>query len=682
MADDYIWLENFDDPPVRQWTAAQNRNARAYLDGLPARAVLEQRLTSLYARTSANYSGLQSHGGILFALKFQPPLQQPMLITLASPNDLKSERIILDPNQLNTNGTTAIDFFVPSLDGRLVAVSLSENGSEDGSLHFYETATGRKLSDVVPRVQYPTGAGSVAWNTDGSGVYYTRYPHPGERPAEDVNFYQQVYFHKLGAPVAGDKYEIGKEFPRIAEISLETSEDGRYVLASVANGDGGEFAHFLRDPSGPWRQITRFDDQVKLARFGRETRTGGENALYLVSRKGAPRGTILRLALNQAGLANATLIVPESGVVIDNLEPAAGGIYIEDMDGGPSGLRFYDLASKKQTRLPVRGIISVQQMLSPRGNELLFRTIGFIEPYVWNEYVPGAAGKSVRPTQLRGTSPADFGDIEVIRKFAASKDGTKIPLNIICKKGTRRNGQNPALLTGYGGYGVSRSPNFDFTRRLWLDQGGVFVVANIRGGGEYGEDWHRAGNLTRKQNVFDDFAACAEYLVREKYASPNKLAIEGGSNGGLLMGALFTQRPALMRAVVSHVGIYDMLRVELDPNGAFNVTEFGTVKDPAQFQALYAYSPYHHVTNGVHYPAVLMLTGEHDGRVNPAQSRKMTARLQAATSSNHPILLRTSASSGHGIGTALNERIAQLADVYAFLFDQLGIQMKNPSELH
>ncbi len=271
------------------------------------------------------------------------------------------------------------------------------------------------------------------------------------------------------------------------------------------------------------------------------------------------------------------------------------------------------------------------------------------------------------------TSPASFDDIEVVREFATSKDGTKVPLNILRKKGLKLDGNNPTLLYGYGGYGVNLTPSFDSTRRVWFDAGGVFVVANLRGGGEYGEEWHKAGNLTRKQHVFDDFIAAAEHLIERHYTSPSKLAVEGGSNGGLLMGAFLTQRPDLARAVVSHVGIYDMLRVELDPNGQFNVTEFGTVKDPEQLKALYGYSPYHHVRDGEKYPAVLLTTGENDGRVNPAQSRKMATRLQAATGSDRPILFRSTASAGHGIGTALNERIAEETDVLAFLFDQLGI---------
>ena len=272
------------------------------------------------------------------------------------------------------------------------------------------------------------------------------------------------------------------------------------------------------------------------------------------------------------------------------------------------------------------------------------------------------------------TSPISFADVSVTRAFATSKDGTKVPLNIIARKDVKLDGSNPTLLYGYGGYGVNQSPHFlGAMNRLWLDAGGVYVEANIRGGGEYGETWHNNGALTHKQNVFDDFAAAGAWLIANHYTSHDKLALRGGSNGGLLMGVEITQHPELARAVVSAVGIYDMVRVELDPNGAFNITEFGTVKDPAQFKALYAYSPLHHVTKGTTYPSVLMLTGANDGRVNPLHSRKFAAALQAASGSDRPILLRTSKTSGHGIGSSLDDRIAEQTDQLMFLFDQLGM---------
>src|SRR5438105_8069773 len=627
VQDDYQWLEKDDDPEAKAWSDAQNQRTRTYLDKLPDRAAIEKQLTEWYAKTAPTYSGLVSRPGILFAMKFQPPKQQPMLVTLASPDDLKSEKMVLDPNALDAKGTTTVDWFVPSLDGKYIAISISQGGSEDGTLHIYETATGKALLDTIAHVQYPTAGGSAAWNADGTGVYYTRFPRKGERPDADLNFYQQVYFHRLGAPDTEDTYSIGKEFPRIAEITLQASRDGKYILATVANGDGGDFAHYLLGPDGTWKQITQFSDQIKVARPGRD------NALYLLSRADAPRGKILRLPLEVPELKNAAEIVAAGEAVIEQIVPSTDALYVGELLGGPSQIRSFDLNGKNETVIPIREISAVQEMLALEDGSLLFRDVSYTEPAAWFR-CRNEESEPVK-TALRSTSPVSFSDIEVTREFATSKDGSKIPLNILFRKGMKRDGQNPTVLYGYGGYGLTLSPNFEFTRRLWFDRGGVYVVANIRGGGDLREEWHKAGNLTKKQNVFDDFAAAAEYLIKENYTRPEKLAIMGASNGGLLMGAMITQHPDLMRAVVSQVGIYDMLRVELAPNGAFNVTEFGTVKDPEQFKALYAYSPYHHVVDDTKYPSILMMTGANDGRVAPYHSRKMVARLDEANKSQN-----------------------------------------------
>src|SRR5437870_407402 len=527
VEDPYQWLEKDDDSDVKAWSDAQNQRTRQYLDQLPDRAAIEKQLTEWYAKTSPSYSSLVSRPGLLFGMKFQPPKQQPLLVTLTSADDLKSEKVALDPNVLNAKGTTAIDWFVPSLDGKYVAVSLSKGGSEDGTLHFYETATGTALPDTIAHVQYPTAGGSAAWNADGSGVYYTRFPRKSEGPEADLNFYQQIYFHKLETAGTEDTYSIGKDFPRIAEIVLQASRDGRYILATVANGDGGDFAHYLLGPNGTWKQITQFSDQIKAARLGRD------NALYLLSRAGAPRGKILRL-LDTPELKDAVEIVPAGEAVIEQIVPTADALYVGDLLGGPSQIRRFGLDGKGETIIPIPMISAVQEMLALEDNSLLFRDVSYTQPAVWFHCAQGKTEPV--ETALRTTSPVSFADIEVTREFAISNDGTKIPLNIIFQKGMKRDGQNPTLLYGYGGYGISMSPNFDFTRRLWFDRGGVYVVANIRGGGELGEEWHKAGNLTKKQNVFDDFAAAAEYLIKENYTRPEKLAIQGGSNGGLWMG--------------------------------------------------------------------------------------------------------------------------------------------------
>lgn len=665
VSDNYQWLEHGGSPEVREWSRQQNECSRAYFDQKPWREGIAQQLAQLRGEESARFGGLAERNGMIFATRFKPPAQQRVLIRLNSLMPPALWRTVFDPNAYNPSGSTAMDWYVPSVNGQLVAVCLSENGSEDGALHLFETESGRKLADVIPRVQYPTGGGSAAWNADGTGLYYTRYPHAGERPEADLNFYQQVWFHKLGTPVAEDTYEIGTEFPRIAEIELESSADGRWILAVVANGDGGDFAHHLRNPSGEWKTITRFEDAIKSARFGKD------EALYLLSLKHAPHGKILRLSLREPVLAKATLVVPESKGVIREFAPSESGIYVNYLAGGPSELSWFPKGASTPHEISILPVSSVSGLQSWERDVLVFGNSSYVQPFAWCIYEPETAHP--QRTALALTSPVNFDDIEVLREQAISKDGTRVPVNILKKKGVPLDGNNPTILYGYGGYGISMTPSFDSTRRLWFDAGGVYAVANLRGGGEFGEEWHKAGNLTLKQNVFDDFIGAAQHLIRSGYTSPAKLAVQGGSNGGLLMGAILTQAPELLRAVVAQVGIFDMLRVELDPNGQFNITEFGSVMDLKQFQALYAYSPYHRVRDAHPYPAVLLTTGENDGRVNPAQSRKMTARLQAATGAPHPILYRSSASAGHGIGTALKDRIAEQADVYSFLFDQLSI---------
>ena len=651
---------------MRSWSEAQNSRARAILDALPSREQIRGRLKALSEKTSATYDHLIYRPGSLFALEELPPNQQPFLIALKSPDDPQSAQIVVDPNRIDPKGLTRIDFYEPTRDGRLVATSLSEGGSENGTMHVYEVATGKELPDVIPRVNAGTAGGSVAWNAEGSGFYYTRYPRPGKRPEADLLFYQQVYFHKLGTPTSEDSYSIGKDFPRIAEISLQSSRDGGYVLATVANGDGGDYAHYLLGPEGKWTALTQFSDGIKDVIFGRD------QALYLFSRHDAPRGKILRLPLDHPLLANARTIVPEGDNVIQYGVSTSRRLYVAEIAGGPYDLRIFDLEGRSLGTIPVEPISSVWNIVALDGDAVLYLNESFTDPPAWFRFDP-VSGNS-KKTALSTNSPVDFGDTDVLREFATSKDGTRIPLNILRRRGTRLDGGNPTVLTAYGGFGISLTPRFDDEVRLWLDHGGVWVIANLRGGGEYGEEWHKSGMLTRKQNVFDDLAACADYLIKSGYTNSTKLAIVGGSNGGLLMGAALTQHPQLFRAVVSFVGIYDMLRTEATtPNAVFNITEYGTVGDAEQFKALYAYSPYHHVVDRTAYPAVLFLTGANDPRVNPMQSRKMTARLQAASTSGLPILLRTSANSGHG-ASSVDEGIEQSADMFAFLFDQLGMQ--------
>jgi len=678
VTESYRWLEDDSDPLVQNWSEAENQRARDFLDAVPSRPAIKAQLAKLISAASPAYSDLRPAGVHVFALYNDPAHQQPQLVALNAAADPTSRQAVLDPNALDAKGLTAIDWFVPSPDGKRVAVSLSQSGSEAGTLHVYDVASGQEVGAPIPRVQYPTAGGSLAWSSDGQSFWYTRYPDETAPPAEQ-RFNMQVYLHRLGGDWRADPLMLGKAngLERVSEITLDNRFAHAQVLASVERGDGGQWAHYMLQAGKPPIQVAGYGDQVVSAAIG------PNGALYGVSRAGAPNGKIVELAqvIPGASLAAAPVIVPESQVAIQtagadehqfDLAFDQKHLFVRDIVGGPNQVRIFDLSGRFLFNLPLPQVAANSEITPLAGGDVLFDISTYLRPRYYDRWTP-ATGVT-QETALAVTSPIDFSDVEVVRSFATSRDGTKIPLNIIRRRGLVLNGRNPTLLYGYGGYGISMSPSFlGAMKRLWLDAGGVYVVANIRGGSEYGALWHDYGALLYKQNVFDDFAAAAQSLIDTGYTSHAKLALMGGSNGGLLMGAMITQHPSLAHAVVSQVGIYDMLRVELDPNGSFNTTEFGTVQDESQFKTLYSYSPYHHVRPGP-YPAVLMLTGAHDGRVNPMQSRKFTAALQAADTSDLPILLRTSADSGHGIGSALSERIEEQTDELAFLFAQMGLR--------
>jgi prolyl oligopeptidase len=680
IADPYRWLEDWSDPKVQAWSAAENDYTRGILDALPSEKPVRAELAKLVKATSPSYSGFVARGARVFATYDDYRFQQPMIVTLDAAADPKSRKVVLDPNTLDKSGHTSFDWYVPSPDGNKIAVSLFLNGSEDGTLHVYDVSTGKEIEPPIPDVQHPTAGGSLAWAADGKGFFYTRYPGD-DAPADERRFNMQVYFHKLGGGWKADPLVLGQKdgLEKVSEVFLDNRFNLSTVMAMVQRGDGNVWAFYVLRQGGASVRVGDYGDGVVYAAFG------PDGAIYGISRQDSPNGKVVKLDTpTQDGLKQAKVIVPESDVAILSggaeegeldLAFSRNRLFVRDIVGGPNQVRVFGLDGTPAGKLPLPDIAANDEIVPLNDGQVLFDVSTYLRPRYYALWNP-KTGKA-RETAIRIVSPVHFADATVTRGFATSKDGTKIPVNIIMKKGTKLDGNNPTLLYGYGGYGISMTPSFlGATWRLWLDAGGIYAVANIRGGSEYGERWHREGMLTQKQNVFDDFAAAAQYLIDERYTSHAKLALLGGSNGGLLMGAEITQHPELARAVVSAVGIYDMIRSELDPNGAFNTTEYGTVKDPEQFKALYAYSPYHHVVAGTRYPAVLMLTGATDGRVNPMQSRKFSAALQAAAASGLPILLRTSMKSGHGYGTSLDERISQLTDELSFLFDQLGMTFK------
>ncbi|MFA6044663.1 MAG: prolyl oligopeptidase family serine peptidase, partial [Phycisphaerales bacterium] len=568
IVDDYRWLEDWNDPAVKAWSDAQNTYARTVLDQMPSADAVRKDVTAILSAASVSYGSISPRGSQVFALKRQPPKQQPFVVVMPSVDHPDQERVVVDPVALDPSGGTSMDWFEPSPDGSLIAVSLSKGGSESGDVHIFDVATGKQVHEIIARVNGGTAGGSLAWAPDSKSFFYTRYPREGERPEADLDFYMQVYHHTLGDDPSKDHYELGKDFPKIAEIILETSPKG-LVLASMQKGDGGEFQHYLRTLDGQWQQLDKYEDRIVQATLRDQGDTG---QVYMVSRQGALRGKLLRLDCPAAkgpapAISAAVTLIPEGEDTLvsafaedtGNIAITDHAIFAEYQTGGPSEFRVFDLSGKAKgtpKQLPIGSVAGVAVLSEPK-DEVIFSNVSYVQPQAW--YTLAASDLKVAKTPLAQTSPVDFSDIEVKREFATSKDGTKVPVNILYKKGTKLGGQNPCLVTAYGGYGVNITPGFRPQNRVLLDQGFVWAEANIRGGGEYGEAWHLAGNLTKKQNVFDDMIAAVEYMQQQGYTSPVHTAIQGGSNGGLLMGAVLTQRPSLLKAVVSSVGIYDML---------------------------------------------------------------------------------------------------------------------------
>jgi prolyl oligopeptidase len=449
------------------------------------------------------------------------------------------------------------------------------------------------------------------------------------------------------------------------------------VLALVQNGDGGEFFHVVKlSTAGEWKRLTTYVDRIVQLDW---TPAGD---LIAISRLGAPRGKLLLLSQPDYRLAQARTIVRSGQDVLVHdhygsrtLIAAKDRIFVTVQTGGPSAIRVYDYRGKALPAPKQLPVASVSSLVPVGETDLLFHTGSYFQPTRGRIF--HAQKATAQDTALGSRAQEDFSDFEAVREFARSKDGTRVPVNILRRKGLKLDGSHPAVATGYGGYGISSQPVYNRPLKALLEAGVVYAIANLRGGGEYGEEWHEAGRLLRKQNVFDDFEAALRHLIGRGYTSPKRLGVVGGSNGGLLIGALVTQHPELVRAAVIDVGLLDMLRVELTPNGAFNTVEYGTVKEKAFFDVLYSYSPYHRVRDGVRYPSVLLTTGLNDGRVEAWHSLKMAARLQAASPSDLPILLNVMGDAGHGPGMRLSTRIDFLAERFSFLLAQLGVPRQN-----
>ncbi len=663
VPDDYQWLEDGSNSDVKVWIGDHNRRTRAYLDILPGRQALYTSVRKFVEYGTPAFSSFQYRGGILFSYRWRPPKQQPFLVTLTPADNPNAEKVLVDPTAIDPSGATSIDYYVASPDGQKVAVSLSKGGGEGGSIRFFDVGSGREIAETIAQGAGRYKGQSIAWNVGGTGLFYTRYPIDAK--PEERGFFQKVYFHKLYAPVKDDTVAI-EQTKKLAEIDLATSPDGKFVTARIGNGHGGQSEHHLFRQGANFTKVADISDEVE------KMLVGPDGDLYLISKKDAPRGKILKTSGWKPILNKATVLVPESSAVILDFVPTLTRLYVADSVGGPSQIRIFDPKGKPLGNVPILPVSSVHEIVPLSEGDLYLENESFTEASAWYRF-RAATGKIER-TAMAQPATADFSDSIVLRETCTSKDGTKIPLSILRRKDTKFDSANPTMLTAQGGFGVIVAPDYDPTRRAWLDIGGVVAVANVRGGGEEGEAWHAAGKLLQKQNAFDDLYACAEKLFELKLTRPDKLALLGSAKAPLIMGAALTQKPEMFRAIVARGGVYDMLRLEQSPNGAYDVSEYGSVVDEKQWKALYAYSPYHHVDDGKPYPATLFLTGENDPRGDPSHARKMTARLITATTSKAPILLRSSGDTGRGVGTPLEHAILEAVDVYTFLFQALNIK--------
>lgn len=655
VPDPYRWLEDGDAPAVRQWIAGQNRYTDYTLGAMPDGKAMNARVQQL-AITSTTRSSPLLAGGTLFYLQETPPQPQPQLIAQPWPNG--TPRVLVDLNA--GGGNTAITGYWPSPSGRYLAYGTAEGGSELTTLHVLDVASGKTVPDALPWAGGGTTPQGVAWDADEKGFTYVRFlPPPAGK--EVVQFNATLAHHALGDAAAKDSVVFGKGFSKVAEYRLLASP-GAKQLAVLANaGDGGPAEVWLRE-GAQWKKVLGDEADVRFASW-----VGPQ--LYVASFAGAPRGKLLAVDAN--GSAHEVLDQREGA--LQDVAPIADGFLAVRSWGPDWWVEQYDHAAKFVRRMPLppHGI-GIGGIAAEQGQaQALIDYGGWTLPSRWAAY---DAKAGTLKTVFEVKAAADYSQIQTYRIDGTSKDGTKIPVTVLAMKGVTPSGSRPAILYGYGGFDLPVAPGFVGPELAWLERGGVLAFANIRGGNENGELWHEQGQKVHKQNVFDDFHAAALALLDTHWTDRKHLGILGGSNGGLLMGASLVQHPGDYRAVVSMVGIYDVIRHETESaNGAYNVPEYGTVADPAQFKATLAYSPLQNVQPHTAYPAVLMTTGANDPRVSPWQSRKFTAALQNATTSGLPVLLLTRMDAGHGIGAPFSQRVGNTALMLTFFAQELGL---------
>ena len=668
VPDPYRWLEDGKSLPVVAWTEAQNAWTHARLDGLSSRVSIRAGLEKLLSIGSLNEltPRLTRAGRWRYFYKKRSGMQnQPVLIAREGLDG--PDREVLDVNQLARDGTVALDWFYPSPDGSLVAYGVSRNGDEDSELRV------RDLRGAVPKdrdeVISNTRHCSLAWKPDGSGFFYTRYPKKGDVPDGEEKYHRGVFEHRLGAGADADRKLFGDGRNLTDSPAVELSPNGRWLVMEVHQGWAKNELHLI-DTNDPTRKLTPIVEGVEANYYA----TALDDRLVVQTNEGTPRGRIMTIDPRHPQRSRWKEIVGQGRDAIDGFEVAGGTVVVHYLHDAASRLERFALGGKAlgEIALPVFG--SAELSASRKGNELWILLTSFVVP--GDLYHVDLTGPQAGKLQLwqRVQSPLAAENYVVEQQRARSKDGTEVPYFVVRRRDTPQDGTRPALLTGYGGFNISVEPKFVSAAGVLLEAGGVYVQAILRGGGEYGEAWHKAGMLDRKQNVFDDLSAVATDVIDKRIGAAGRLGVIGASNGGLLAAALVVQRPDLFRVAVPRVPLTDLLRYQNFLLAKFWIPEYGSSEDPAMFPALLAESPYHNVREGVRYPAVLLTSGESDGRVDPMHARKMAAALQHATSSDAPILLRMETKAGHGAGKPISKQIDEFTDIYAFILSELGMQ--------
>jgi prolyl oligopeptidase len=672
IVDSYRWLEDLKSTEVSAWMKAQNEYTRSVLDQIPGRNKLRARIAEL-DDTGIRVARFQSYGGHVFYLKRTPGEDNRKLYTREGAS--ASERLLLDPETLTANNVHySIDYYQPSLDGKLVAVGISPGGSENSVMHVLDTATGKELGEHIERTQF----GAVSWLPDNHSFFYNRLRKLApDEPRTSYYLNSRTYLHHLGDDPDKDTSVFGNGLSPSVSMTetdfpiVSVPSGSSYALGIVVHGVQNEttlyFAKLseVHDASVSWRKLLDVADEVTSFDIH------GDH-LYLVSHHNASRFKVLRLTLPDGNISSADVVVAPSEAVVTALGVAADAVYIQKLDGGLGRLwRLpFEGGAAREIKLPFDGAIQ-EMFTNPAEAGVYVSAASWTKSPVFLHYDPKT--KKIVDTKIVPPSPVDFSAIESEEVKSKAPDGTMVPLSIVHQRNLKLDGSHPTLLHGYGSYGITYDPGFDPSSLAWLERGGVIAVAHIRGGGEYGEDWHNAGRKATKENTITDFIACAQYLIDHKYTSPSHLAGEGTSAGGITIGGAITERPEMFGAALDNVGMSDDLRAELQINGPANIPEFGTVKNEEDFHHLLAISAYHRIKDQTAYPAVLLTTGINDPRVDPWQMNKMTARLQAATSSGKPVLLHVDYDAGHGgIGATRSQHTALLTDQFSFLLWQLG----------